>query len=138
MRPADESGFGLVLLDLDRFKPINDKHGHAVGDLVLREVAARLRQQVRPGDVVARLGGDEFAILVRNVADGALVRLAERLVRAVRPPIDTPFGAVSSSVSIGATMSLPTDNDIHDLMVRADRALYEVKEAGRGAWKLAA
>ncbi len=57
-------GFGLVLLDVDRFKPINDVFGHAVGDLVLREIAMRLRQQVRPGDIVARLGGDEFAILV--------------------------------------------------------------------------
>ncbi len=55
-------GFGLVLLDVDRFKPINDVFGHAVGDLVLREIAMRLRQQVRPGDIVARLGGDEFAI----------------------------------------------------------------------------
>ena len=131
-------GFGLILLDLDRFKPINDMFGHAVGDLVLRELALRLRQQVRPGDIVARLGGDEFAILVQNVADGELTRLADRLVSAVRPPIQTPVGDVSTSISVGATVSLAADRDIQDLVVRADRALYEVKEAGRGTWKVAA
>ena len=132
------AGFGLILLDLDRFKPVNDQFGHAIGDLVLRELAMRLRQQVRPGDIVARLGGDEFAILVQNVADGELTRLADRLVSAVRPPIATPVGDVSTSISVGATVSLAGDRDIQDLVVRADRALYEVKEAGRGTWKVAA
>lgn len=131
-------GFGLILLDLDRFKPINDMFGHAIGDVVLRELAMRLRQQVRPGDVVARLGGDEFAILVQDISDGELTRLAGRLVSAMGPPISTPVGDVSTSVSVGATLSLASDRDIQDLVVRADRALYEVKEAGRGTWKVAA
>ena len=132
------AGFGLILLDLDRFKPVNDQFGHAIGDLVLRELAMRLRQQVRPGDIVARLGGDEFAILVQDVADGELTRLADRLVSAVKPPMSTPVGDVSTSISVGATLSLAADRDIQDLVVRADRALYEVKEAGRGTWKVAA
>ncbi len=131
-------GFGLILLDLDRFKPINDKFGHAAGDVVLRELAMRLRQQIRPGDIVARLGGDEFAILVKDISDGELTRLADRLVSAMRPPIATPVGDVATSVSVGATMSIAADRDIQDLVVRADRALYEVKEAGRGTWKVAA
>ena len=131
-------GFGLILLDLDRFKPINDMFGHAVGDIVLRELAMRLRQQIRPGDIVARLGGDEFAILVQDISDGELTRLADRLISAMGPPITTPVGDVSTSVSVGATLSLASDRDIQDLVVRADRALYEVKEAGRGSWKVAA
>ncbi len=134
-RPSD---FGLILLDVDRFKPINDVFGHAVGDLVLREVATRLRQQVRPGDIVARLGGDEFAILVQNVAHGELTQLADRLVSAVKAAISTPVGNVWTSVSVGATLSLAADRDIQDLVARADRALYEVKETGRGAWRVAA
>ena len=141
MRSPDLSavgGFGLILLDLDRFKPINDMFGHAVGDIVLRELAMRLRQQIRPGDVVARLGGDEFAILVQDISDGELTRLADRLVSAMGPPIATPVGDVSASVSVGATLSLASDRDIQDLVVRADRALYEVKEAGRGTWRIAA
>ena len=141
MRSPDLSavgGFGLILLDLDRFKPINDTFGHAVGDIVLRELAMRLRQQVRPGDIVARLGGDEFAILVRDISDGGLTRLADRLVSAMDPPVSTPVGDVSASVSVGATPSMASDRDIQDVVARADRALYEVKEAGRGTWKVAA
>ena len=141
MRSPDLSavgGFGLILLDLDRFKPINDMFGHAVGDIVLRELAMRLRQQVRPGDIVARLGGDEFAILVRDISDGGLTRLADRLVSAMDPPVSTPVGDVSASVSVGATPSMASDRDIQDVVARADRALYEVKEAGRGTWKVAA
>ena len=140
MRSPDlfPAGFGLILLDLDRFKPINDMFGHAVGDVVLRELAMRLRQQIRPGDIVARLGGDEFAILVQDISDGELTRLADRLVSAMGPPISTSVGDVSASVSVGATLSMASDRDIQDLVVRADRALYEVKEAGRGTWRVAA
>lgn len=130
--------FGLILLDLDRFKTINDEHGHAAGDVVLRALGSRLRGLVRPDDVVARLGGDEFAILVADVCDGALPRLAQRIVTAGRQPIDTPAGTFSVGLSVGLTTSVDGDAHIGDLANRADRALYDVKLSGRGAWREAA
>ena len=129
--------FGLVLLDLDQFKPINDRHGHATGDVVLCEIAERLTGLVRPGDVVARLGGDEFAILVEDVADDALAALAQRLVVAAQQPVSTPVGDLSIGVSVGVATSAEGD-DLAELASRADRALYEVKLSGRGTWKFAA
>ena len=140
MRAAGQDGrrFGLIVLDLDRFKPINDRHGHAVGDLVLREVAARLRRQVRPDDAVARLGGDEFAILVAEVGGDDLPHLAQRLMQAAQQPVRTPVGDLSVGVSLGVAVSVETDRSIEDLAARADRALYDVKLSGRGAWKIAA
>ncbi|RYB06123.1 sensor domain-containing diguanylate cyclase [Lichenibacterium ramalinae] len=135
---AAQARFGLVLLDLDRFKPINDRYGHAVGDAVLREIARRLGALVRPEDVVARIGGDEFAILVADVAGDALPALAERLVRAADAPVSTPVGDLSVGFSIGVATSTMADAAIGDLSDRADRALYEVKLSGRGTWRLAA
>ena len=87
--PGLEAQVGVLYLDLDGFKPINDQHGHGVGDLVLQEVSRRLASVVRGGDLVARLGGDEFTILCPGVTDkAALAQLAERLVTAVAEPID--------------------------------------------------
>ncbi len=130
--------FGLIVMDLDRFKPVNDRYGHAIGDLVLRELAARLRRQVRANDVVARLGGDEFAILVEDCEDDELPHLAQRLVLAARQPVGTPFGELQVGMSVGITLSVGGDRVIGDLADRADRALYDAKRAGRGIWKLAA
>ncbi len=135
---AGGRGFGLIALDLDRFKAINDLHGHAAGDAVLRELAARLRRIVRPGDVVARLGGDEFAILVADVEGVALPYMAQRLVLAAQQPVPTPMGELSVGVSVGVARSVAGDDALSDLAARADRALYDVKLAGRGAWKIAA
>ena len=133
----DDGRFGLILLDLDMFKPINDRHGHATGDVVLCEIAERLTELVRPGDVVARLGGDEFAILVEDIADNALAALAQRLVLAAQRPVSTPVGELSIGVSVGVATSAEGD-DLVELASRADRALYEVKLSGRGTWKFAA
>lgn len=135
---ATGARFGLVLLDLDRFKPVNDRFGHAAGDLVLREIARRLAALVRPEDVVARIGGDEFAILVADVSGAALPALAERLVAAAHAPVPTPMGALSIGLSVGIATSTGADGSIADLSGRADRALYEVKLSGRGRWRLAA
>ena len=139
LRPGhrDDRRFGLILLDLDQFKPINDRHGHATGDVVLCEIADRLTGLVRPGDVVARLGGDEFAILVEDVADNALAALAQRLVLAAQRPVSTAVGELSIGVSVGVATSTDGD-DLAELASRADRALYEVKLSGRGTWKFAA
>ncbi|HEX4768293.1 MAG TPA: diguanylate cyclase [Lichenihabitans sp.] len=135
---ADGLGFGVVLVDLDYFKPVNDRHGHAIGDAVLREVARRLAMQVRASDIVSRMGGDEFAILVADVTDEAIPRLAERIVRAVEVPIETPAGPVSIGASVGCARTFDPDVELSELLARADRALYDIKDSGRGAWKIAA
>ena len=136
---ARGGGFGLLLLDLDRFKPVNDTHGHPVGDAVLREVAARLRRHTRPGDAAVRLGGDEFAVLiVGDVDEAALGSLAQRLVDSVSRPIVTAAASLRVGASIGvARWSSSADRDLAGLIDRADAALFAVKHDGRGAWRLA-
>lgn len=129
-------GMAVLYMDLDGFKPVNDRFGHAVGDQVLAEVASRLRQVAREEDRVARLGGDEFALLQRGVADdqGAL-RLAERLVEAVSQPIAVDSHRLQVGISIGIVMVPPAEGaeatDTLLLLRQADAAMYEAKAAGR-------
>ncbi len=133
-----DAPFGLVLLDLDRFKPVNDTHGHAIGDAVLREVGARLRRHLRPGDLASRLGGDEFAVLVPGATEDVLAGLSRRLVEAVGRPIATPAGRVEVGASAGAALWRGEDLSLAALVERADAALFSVKRGGRGAWRVAA
>ncbi|RYB05975.1 GGDEF domain-containing protein [Lichenibacterium ramalinae] len=130
-------GFGLVLMDLDRFKPVNDTHGHPMGDAVLCEVAARLRRHTRPGDAAARLGGDEFAILVTEATEDVLAGLSRRLVQAMARPIVTAAGGIEIGASVGAALWWDGDRDLAALTARADDLLFAVKRAGRGAWQVA-
>lgn len=127
----------VLYLDLDDFKPINDDHGHAHGDRVLVEVAARLGHAVRPTDIVARLGGDEFAVLCPGLSDLAVVEaLAERLVAA----ISQPFVIDGITVSIGLSVGIATqgDEDVPDrLLSRADTALRAAKREGKARWQVA-
>lgn len=128
-----ERAFALHYMDLDRFKPINDTHGHAVGDLLLQEVALRLRRVVREVDTVARIGGDEFVVLQLGAHDEAAARvLAERLVRALGQPFEISGLELEIGVSIGVALSSEHGLDTDALMKIADKALYEAKEAGRG------
>jgi diguanylate cyclase (GGDEF)-like protein/PAS domain S-box-containing protein len=117
----------VLFLDLDRFKPVNDEHGHAVGDQVLRAVAGRLQRCVRPGDSVARLGGDEFVIVARGVANArAVSTLAARVQRVVGQPIRVQGRSIQIDVSIGT--HLIADDETADAALRsADRAMYQVK-----------
>jgi diguanylate cyclase (GGDEF)-like protein/PAS domain S-box-containing protein len=132
---ADRDGtlIAVLFLDLDRFKRVNDTHGHPVGDELLVEVAHRLRQCVRRGDVVARFGGDEFVILCEHPAgQPEMLDLANRLIAAVSAPaelgpVKTEIG-VSVGVAIGAGGRITVDTLLRD----ADAALYEAKEQGRG------
>lgn len=124
---------GLVVLDLDRFKDINDRHGHAAGDAVLIAVAARLRQTVRSTDAILRMGGEEFLVVVHDVADaGQITRLAEKIRRRLAAdPIDVGPGRLTVTASVGAAL-LPADaGDIDRYLRAADRALYAAKQAGR-------
>ena len=129
---ASGSGVGLLLLDLDDFKDVNDTLGHAVGDLLLQETALRLRTFVGEGDTVARLGGDEFAIVLAGIGSGrdAVSRAAE-IVEALRAPFQHETRALSTTVSIGLASFPEHHRDPVELMKDADIALYRAKEQGR-------
>lgn len=125
----------VLLIDLDDFKIINDSLGHDAGDLVLVEVAARLKQTIREGDVVARLGGDEFAVLLTNVrsAQDAL-ETAERVSIALRPPISIGETEVFGRGSLGVAFG-DNNETMFELMRNADVAMYESKRQGKGNFR---
>ncbi len=132
--------FGLVHLDLDHFKQINDSRGHAAGDRVLAEVAARLRRAVRDDDSVARLGGDEFVILLPGLREAARIEaVAQRLLDDLMRPIVLDGAEVAVSASLGVVLwpgAGPASAEA--LLMAADRALYASKDAGRGRLTFAA
>ncbi|MEM8849865.1 MAG: GGDEF domain-containing protein [Pseudomonadota bacterium] len=125
--------FGVMHLDLDHFKQVNDTLGHAAGDLVLERVAAILTEEVRLGDLVARIGGDEFVLVFPDCGDAdLLVRIGERIIRRLEKPI--PFGQEACRISGSAGVTLSAfyrDLDLERMLADADRALYDSKEAGR-------
>ncbi|MCZ2859209.1 putative bifunctional diguanylate cyclase/phosphodiesterase [Blastococcus sp. VKM Ac-2987] len=124
---------GLLFVDLDGFKTVNDGHGHAAGDEVLRQVARRLSAAVRPGDVVCRLGGDEFVVLVEPVhEEHDLLELADRLIASVSEPIATGTVQVRIGASIGVAVSRDGGTDADVLFAEADTAAYRAKAHGRG------
>ncbi len=132
-----EQRCGVLFLDLDRFKQINDVLGHAAGDVVLVAASERLRAALRPQDSAARLGGDEFAILVENIqnADG-LEKVAMRVLAEMMRPFDIFGHYVQAGVSIGAAVAWP-DNTSADLLIRdADFAMYRAKQAGGGRYEI--
>ena len=130
---------GLLVLDLDHFKRINDTHGHAAGDAVLVEVASRLARCVRDGDVLARYGGEEFAVLLPNTDPAAVVDVAERCRGSIADhAFDVPGGpSIAVTVSIGAASMPEHARTVPDLLKAADRALYAAKTAGRDRVSLA-
>jgi diguanylate cyclase (GGDEF)-like protein len=124
-------GTVLLYVDLDRFKDVNDRYGHAAGDAVLVEVAARLQREVRGGDVVARLGGDEFAVLCPRLHPVEAARLGDRLSLAVERPIEWAGALLSVSASIGMATGEQCDSG-DDLINTADNAMFVAKRRGRG------
>ena len=138
--PAENSGGGLLFLDLDRFKQINDSLGHHAGDEVLVEIGRRLRRAVRPGDTVARWGGDEFAVLLTDITGpGGLDDPAERLLELLTVPIQIATGLIEVTVSIGSSYFVdPAPARVggrvltpEEVLHRADVALHRAKEQGR-------
>jgi len=126
----------LMLLDIDRFKSINDTLGHGAGDLVLQEFSHRLRSSVRDGDTVARLGGDEFALLFQNVTDvQSVAHIAEHLLAQFEPPMDIDGRDVFVGTSIGIALFPNDTENIDSLLKFADSAMYHAKEAGRGNYQ---
>ena len=122
----DASRVVVLFVDLDGFKEVNDVHGHDAGDLVLREIAARLTSAVRPGDLVGRYGGDEFVVLCHGVEPARAAALPRRLERALGGPIHFPEGRWPASASVGAARPEPGD-DLKSVMRRADQAMFEEK-----------
>jgi diguanylate cyclase (GGDEF)-like protein/PAS domain S-box-containing protein len=128
---------GVMLVDLDRFKSVNDTLGHAVGDKLLRQVAERLLKSVRASDTVARLGGDEFAVVLNNLStpeDATVV--AHKIVTAFQAPFQVEGHSLLATLSIGAAL-YPNDSiDQETLLKNADAAMYRSKEAGRNCFSL--
>ncbi|GLY13447.1 hypothetical protein Kisp01_04630 [Kineosporia sp. NBRC 101677] len=124
---------GLLFIDLDHFKAVNDTHGHRAGDDVLRETAARMRRLVRAGDTVGRLGGDEFVVLIESLeSERDLIELAERLVASISAPMEADGHGVVIGASIGAAINRDGGTDASALLHEADAAAYRAKQGGRG------
>ncbi|CAN7351420.1 diguanylate cyclase [Pseudorhodoferax sp. LjRoot39] len=127
----------VLYMDNDRFKEINDHYGHAVGDLLLIEVATRIRAQLREGDTVARLGGDEFAVLLAPVHHPQdALRIADKINAAVALPLSERHERIVPSVSIGIALYPEHGQTADQLLRAADRAMYEAKKSGRGTSRL--
>lgn len=125
--------FAVCVVDVDLFKDVNDQHGHATGDDVLRKIAASLVGSVRPDDIVARYGGDEFLLVLRD-AGADVCRLVSERVRArlQSAPIRTRTGCVKVTLSIGMALNDPNENVTAEKIIeRADQALYHIKNKGR-------
>ncbi len=122
---------GVLFLDLDGFKLVNDQHGHHVGDAVLRAVAQRLTAAVRPSDTVARIGGDEFVVLVEEAQEQSLQHLAARLESAVSAPLTLGGVAMGVGTSVGLALSHAGQDDPASLLSKADRRMYAAKRAGQ-------
>jgi diguanylate cyclase (GGDEF)-like protein len=128
---AGRHALAVLMLDIDRFKQINDTHGHQVGDEVIRTVAGRLRSIGRSNDVIGRYGGEEFGLLLQVATDDALA-VAERVRRAIADePIETDAGALAVTVSIGVACLESRTEPLASLLGRADARLYDAKSAGR-------
>ncbi|MBI4995913.1 MAG: diguanylate cyclase [Rhodocyclales bacterium] len=128
----------VLYIDLDRFKPVNDRYGHAAGDDLLCQVAQRLRNALRDEDTVARVGGDEFVAVLPDVAVGDMpARAAEKIIAALSAPYRVWENYVEISCSIGIAVYPRDGADAIALLEKADRALYGAKHAGRSIWTMA-
>lgn len=128
---------GLLMVDIDHFKRINDEHGHPVGDVVLREVSSRLKCTLRPYDVIGRYGGEEFLVMLPRTDFENAKKIAERMCAAIHAtPVRVDGKSVRATVSIGVAASGGSAEDMFDAIRRADVGLYKAKNAGRDrvAW----
>jgi diguanylate cyclase (GGDEF)-like protein len=134
---ADRKGslVALLFIDVDRFKQINDSLGHSAGDEVLRRIVARLKASARQVDTVARLAGDEFVVLMENLSSpGQAELVADRIVASMQEPIEMLGHSLVATVSIGSAIYPRDDDQIHNILSKADAAMYEAKSAGRNGF----
>ena len=129
-------GFALLLVDLDRFRQINDSLGHDIGDEVLRTVAQRIQGCLRTGDEIARIGGDQFAMLVPSADASAAETLARRVINAVGQPCGSDSAPFTLTCSIGVALCPQHGRSIDELTRHADAAMREVKDAGRANFRV--
>ncbi len=133
---ADRRRIALFLIDVDRFKLVNDAYGHLAGDSFLRAVARRLRENARSHDCVARYSGDEFVVVAEfELDDDGAAALANRLSKSFATPLDCGALSLTASVSIGVAVADRSPFDVERLLRHADFALYQAKAAGRGCWR---
>ncbi|WP_245340608.1 diguanylate cyclase [Mesorhizobium sp. WSM4313] len=133
---SEDGELVVLLLDLDRFKEVNDNFGHTAGDILLVEVARRLEKAIRRGDLAARLGGDEFGVLMYGDTDGTGdVSLVTRTMKNLVQPLKIEDVTLLPGGTIGYTIFPKDEADPEGLLKNADRALYQAKAKGRGSWK---
>jgi diguanylate cyclase (GGDEF)-like protein len=133
-----EAPFGILMVDIDHFKAVNDTYGHLVGDRVLRAVAGACRRVVREGDVLVRYGGEEFLVLLPGAGRDDVLQIGERIRRAVsETTVEDGASRLNVTVSVGATTFRDTVETPDALVALADRALYEAKDSGRDRLVLA-
>jgi diguanylate cyclase (GGDEF)-like protein/PAS domain S-box-containing protein len=131
------SGAAMLLLDLDGFKGVNDRLGHAAGDVLLQQVAQRLKGRIRDSDTVARLGGDEFAVVMPDIGDAeAAARVAADLLASLEPVFDLPQGQTQICASIGLALFPQHAQEVEALAKCADMAMYSAKHGGRNRVQL--
>ena len=126
----------VLCLDLDGFKAVNDRHGHAMGDELLRMFAERLRSLLRNADICARLGGDEFAVAVFELGEQAVLGAARRMIFELSQPYSAHGFVLEVGVSIGIAIAGAPGRSAEDLLKGADTALYRAKSEGRGTWRV--
>jgi diguanylate cyclase (GGDEF)-like protein/PAS domain S-box-containing protein len=131
-----EHAVGVMFIDLDNFKVVNDSLGHQAGDRMLLEVADRIKSCLRPDDTLARLGGDEFTVLLENASGTIPQMVAERIVRVLEEPIYVEGQACFTSASIGIALSGNSDDIPQFLLRDADTAMYEAKTSGKGRYSI--
>ena len=128
---CEPSELAVVYIDLDNFKQVNDRFGHAVGDELLVHVAQRITAVLRPTDVVARMGGDEFLVLAPDLLPSSARQFAQRLLNELALPFELTAGSVTIAASAGLVTTCGWTGHVEDLIDTADRALYRAKDAGR-------
>ena len=128
----------VLFVDVDRFKTINDTHGHDIGDVVLKTVAARVGENLRPADMVARLGGDEFVVLCEDIrGEEDALEVGRRIRARLAEPIQTGQVAINLTASVGVALPTHGDDDARSLLRYADVAMYRAKDSGRDAQEVA-
>jgi diguanylate cyclase (GGDEF)-like protein/PAS domain S-box-containing protein len=127
-----KESFGLLIIDLDRFKEINDTLGHPIGDLILQEVGSRLKEALRESDTVARIGGDEFAVILPGIQLKGVVFAVQKILKALEAPFTPNHLSLSVHASVGISLFPEHGQEAGDLMRSADQAMYQAKKSGSG------